>query len=56
MPVMLVYSQNGKVKWQMRSPDFPFHRLRYGVGKVPENTVMGDTVKSRISLSSWNIA
>ena len=42
VPVMLVYSQNGKVKWQMRSPDFPFHRLRYGVGKVPENTVMGD--------------
>lgn len=26
----------------MRSPDFPFYRLRYGIDKVPENTVMGD--------------
>lgn len=42
VPVMLVYSQKGMVKWQMRSPDFPFYRLRYGTDKVPENTVMGD--------------
>lgn len=42
IPIMLVFSQNGKVKWQMRSADFPFYRLKYGKDKVSENTVMGD--------------
>ncbi|MDD7303674.1 MAG: ImmA/IrrE family metallo-endopeptidase [Prevotellaceae bacterium] len=42
VPVMLVYAEEGKVKWQKRSDDFPFYRLRYGTNKVPENTVMGD--------------
>lgn len=41
-PIILVFSQNGKIKWQMRSEDFPFYRLKYGKEKVPENTVMGD--------------
>ncbi len=41
-PVMLVFAKEGKVKWQMRSADFPFFRLKYGTDKVPENTVMGD--------------
>lgn len=42
IPIMLVFSKMGKVKWQMRSADFPFFRLKYGTDKVPENTVMGD--------------
>ena len=41
-PIMLVFSKHGKIKWQMRSQDFPFYRLKYGTDKVPENTVMGD--------------
>ena len=42
IPIMLVYAESGIVKWQMRSDDFPFWRLRYGTNKVPENSVMGD--------------
>ena len=42
IPLMLVFAKEGKVKWQMHSADFPFFRLKYGTGKVPENTVMGD--------------
>lgn len=42
IPIMLVYAEAGKVKWQMKSDSFPFWRLRYGTSKVPENTVMGD--------------
>ena len=42
IPIMLVYAEDGMVKWQMRSDDFPFWRLRYGTNKIPENTVMGD--------------
>ena len=42
LPLMLVYAEEGNIKWQMRSEDFPFYRLRYGTSKVPENTVMGD--------------
>lgn len=41
-PIILVFSQNGKVKWQMRSKDFPFYRLKNGTDKVPEKTVIGD--------------
>lgn len=42
VPIMLVFAEDGKIKWQMRSNEFPFLRLRYGTNKVPENTVMGD--------------
>ena len=42
VPIMLVYAVDGKIKWQMRSDDFPFYLLRYGKTKVPEGTVMGD--------------
>lgn len=41
-PIMLVYAEDGMVKWQMRSDNFPFYRLRYGTSKVPENSVIGD--------------
>lgn len=42
IPLLLVFAENGKIKWQMHSPDFPFYRMKYGTYKVPENTVMGD--------------
>ena len=42
IPIMLIYAEDGMIKWQMRSDDFPFWRLRHGTNKVPENTVMGD--------------
>lgn len=42
VPIMLVFAEDGKIKWQMCSDDFPFRRMRYGTDKVPENTVMGD--------------
>ena len=42
IPIMLIYAEDGMIKWQMRSDDFPFWRLRHGTNKVPENTVIGD--------------
>lgn len=42
VPLMLIFAEDGKIKWQLRSSDFPFYRMRYGTSKVPENTVMGD--------------
>lgn len=42
VPVMLIYAEKGRIKWQMHSEDFPFFRLKYDKNKVPENTVMGD--------------
>lgn len=42
IPIMLVLAERGKIRWQMKSKDFPFYRLRYGTDRVPENTVMGD--------------
>lgn len=41
-PIKLVLAENGKIKWQMHSSDFPFYQMRYGKSKVPENSVMGD--------------
>ena len=42
VPIMLVYAEDGMIRWQMKSRNFPFCRMRYGIGAVPENTVMGD--------------
>lgn len=42
IPIMLVFAENGKIRWQMCSDDFLFRRMRYGTDKVPENSVMGD--------------
>lgn len=41
MPIMLVYAENGKVKWKMHSEDFPFFKLKYGNSRLPENSVIG---------------
>lgn len=57
IPVMLIFAKDGIIKWQKGSQNFPFRRMRYGISKVPENTVMGqyfynrdtnDTKKSEI--------
>ncbi|WBL26770.1 ImmA/IrrE family metallo-endopeptidase [Zunongwangia sp. HGR-M22] len=40
-PLMIVYSENGNVKWKYYSLDFPYKYLLYEK-KVPENTVMGE--------------
>lgn len=42
VPIFLIYAEEGKIKWQMHSKDFPFFVMRHGNFKVPENTVMGD--------------
>lgn len=41
LPMMVVYAEDGKVKWQLHSEDFPFWRLRYGNSRLPENSVIG---------------
>lgn len=42
IPMMLVYAQDGKVKWQLHSEDFPFWQLKHGNTMVPENSVIGE--------------
>lgn len=42
IPLMLVYAEDSKIKWQRHSDDFPFYQLKYGYNRVPENTVMGE--------------
>jgi Zn-dependent peptidase ImmA (M78 family) len=40
-PLMIVFGENGKIKWRKNSDDFPFKYLLYSK-KVPENSVMGE--------------
>jgi Zn-dependent peptidase ImmA (M78 family) len=40
-PVMLIFIENGVIKWKSHSNDFPFTWLQYGT-KVPAFTVAGD--------------
>lgn len=40
-PIMIVYAENGFIKWKKFSPDFPHQFLLY-TNKVPEDTVMGE--------------
>jgi Zn-dependent peptidase ImmA (M78 family) len=40
-PIMIVFGENGKVKWKWNSEDFPFKYLLYS-DKIPENSVMGE--------------
>lgn len=42
IPIMLIYAEDGMIKWQMQSEDFPFRRMRHGINKVPENSVIGE--------------
>lgn len=45
--LMLVYAEDGMMKWQLHSEDFPFYQLRYGKTRVPEYTVMGEYFSSK---------
>lgn len=40
-PVMIIFIEDGVIKWKSHSSDFPFKWLEYG-GKVPAFTVAGD--------------
>lgn len=40
-PIMIVYSENGEVKWKHESDDFP-HKYLLSGKKVPASTVMGE--------------
>lgn len=54
-PIMVVFSENGKVKWKSFSKDFPFQFLLYG-NKVPEDSVMGEYFyKNRQSVGTEDV-
>ena len=40
-PIMIVYAENGIVKWKLESDDFPYKWL-LNDKKIPENTVIGE--------------
>jgi len=40
-PIMIVFAENGNVKWKYSNPDFPYKRLRND-NIVPKDTVMGE--------------
>ncbi|MEQ3691921.1 MAG: ImmA/IrrE family metallo-endopeptidase [Flavobacterium sp.] len=40
-PLMIVFGENGKIKWKWSSEDFPFKYLLYS-DKIPEDSVMGE--------------
>lgn len=40
-PLMIVFAENGKIKWRWNSEDFPFKYLLYS-DKIPEDSVMGE--------------
>lgn len=40
-PIMIVYSENGEIKWKLESDDFPYKSLLNGK-IVPKSTVMGE--------------
>ena len=45
-PLMVVFGENGKIKWKWTSDDFPFKYLLYN-DKIPENSVMGEYFSNR---------
>jgi Zn-dependent peptidase ImmA (M78 family) len=48
-PILIIYAEDGIIKWKIESDDFPFKWL-LNDRKVPENTVMGEYFsKSNIS-------
>ncbi len=40
-PIMIVYAENGIIKWKLESDDFPYKWL-LNDKKIPENTIMGE--------------
>ncbi|CAM3684886.1 ImmA/IrrE family metallo-endopeptidase [Flavobacterium chungbukense] len=54
-PIMLVFAENGKIKWKNCSKDFPFQYLLFG-SKVPEDSVMGEYFyKDRVSTGTEDV-
>jgi len=41
-PIMIIYAENGLVKWKITSNDFPFKWLLLDDNRIPENTVTGE--------------
>jgi Zn-dependent peptidase ImmA (M78 family) len=41
-PILIIFGENNKVKWQWNSEDFPFKNLLHDKYKIPENTVIGE--------------
>ena len=41
-PIMVVCSQNNRVKWYWSTSDFPFWTLKHGKEKVPVDTAVGE--------------
>lgn len=41
-PMMVVCSQDGKIKWQWNTQDFPYYKLKYLKERVPEDTAAGE--------------
>lgn len=54
-PIMIVFGENGKIKWKHCSKDFPFQYLLYS-SKIPEDSVMGEYFyKNRIPVGSEDV-
>jgi Zn-dependent peptidase ImmA (M78 family) len=57
-PLMIVFSELGRIRWKWASPDFPYQYLLY-TNKVPENSVMGEYFSNGIQVNSteevWGI-
>ncbi len=61
--VLSVFCKDGKVKWYIRSDDFPEWPFKFRVGSIPpENTVLGDFVRNnkiifteveQVDIDSW---
>jgi Zn-dependent peptidase ImmA (M78 family) len=41
-PLMIVFCENGQIKWYWYSDDFPYNRLLHGKFKIPSDTVIGE--------------
>ncbi len=41
-PIMIIYAENGLIKWKTYSDDFPYKWILLEDNKIPENTVLGE--------------
>ncbi len=57
-PLMIVFAEQGKIRWKWASADFPYQFLLY-TNKVPENSVMGEYFLNGIQVNAteevWGI-
>ena len=54
-PMMVVCSQNKKVKWQWNTDDFPYYNLKHKKEKVPEDTAAGEYFSEKTKYSETQI-